>query len=231
MALCAVGRRRGAAALGRTVLKRRLLAALGWRLLEVPFWEWDPLGAADRTAEHDGVGDSEEQCEYLRERLQRLRGVDDSSRRDEPSQSGGAAASAPRESRWDREAPPAAAVSDILAEDPGIADDYDHEPAGFDDSGWGDGGGGDGGDGGGGDGGGASPADPYSEVVRAEAAASARRRSGGGGGADDDGAEWLESFSDKHARPFWKLLTTGERTWKRPLGAKVRVHEKKRKRR
>ena len=69
------------------------------------------------------------------------------------------------------------------------------------------------------------------EVVRAEAAASARRRSGGGGGADDDGAEWLESFSDKHARPFWKNLTTGERTWKRPLGAKVRVHEKKRKRR
>mgnify|MGYP004145029163 CR=1 FL=1 len=51
------------------------------------------------------------------------------------------------------------------------------------------------------------------------------------GGADDDGAEWLESFSDKHARPFWKNLTTGERTWKRPLGAKVRVHEKKRKRR
>ena len=122
-------------------------------------------------------------------------------------------------------------MSDILAEDPGIADDYDHEPAGFDDSGWGDGGGGDGGDGGGGDGGGASPADPYSEVVRAEAAASARRRSGGGGGADDDGAEWLESFSDKHARPFWQHLTTGERTWKRPLGAKVRVHEKKRKRR
>ena len=30
---------------GKTVIKRRLLAALGWRLLEVPFWEWDPLGS------------------------------------------------------------------------------------------------------------------------------------------------------------------------------------------
>ena len=60
---------------GKTVLKRRQLAALGWRLLEVPFWEWNPLcaGGSIVGGDYGTSGDSEAQCEYLRERLQRLR--------------------------------------------------------------------------------------------------------------------------------------------------------------
>ena len=44
--------------LGRTALKRRLLRALGWAVLPVPYWEWEVLGSAA------------EQRAYLAERLQ-----------------------------------------------------------------------------------------------------------------------------------------------------------------
>ena len=73
-------------------LRGRQLAALGWRLLEVPFWEWNPLGHGEGAHTNHVENDSEAQCEYLRERLQRLRDVTDSSRREEPSQGGGDAA-------------------------------------------------------------------------------------------------------------------------------------------
>ena len=51
---------------GKTLLKRRQLAALGWRLLEVPWWEWDPLGHGEGGKRNHVENDSEAQCEYLR---------------------------------------------------------------------------------------------------------------------------------------------------------------------
>ena len=45
---------------GSTLLKRRQLARRGWRLLSVPYWEWDHSGRSSRVA----------QCSYLVERLQ-----------------------------------------------------------------------------------------------------------------------------------------------------------------
>ena len=42
---------------GATALKRRLLERAGWRVVDVPFWEWD------------AVGGPEKQAEYLRRRL------------------------------------------------------------------------------------------------------------------------------------------------------------------
>jgi hypothetical protein len=42
---------------GRTRLKRRLLASAGWRVVAVPYYEWDALGGA------------EAQQRYLREAL------------------------------------------------------------------------------------------------------------------------------------------------------------------
>ena len=45
---------------GSTVLKRRLLCMAGWRVLSVPFYEWDPLT------------DLQAQCQYLKSRLGEL---------------------------------------------------------------------------------------------------------------------------------------------------------------
>ena len=41
----------GRSELGKTVLKRRLLGALGWRLVAVPFFEWGELNSSDRARE------------------------------------------------------------------------------------------------------------------------------------------------------------------------------------
>jgi hypothetical protein len=41
-----------------TLLKRRQLRHLGWRLVSVPYWEWDEVGASSQRAE-----------EYLASRL------------------------------------------------------------------------------------------------------------------------------------------------------------------
>ena len=35
---------------GSTALKKRLLAKLGWRVLNVPYFEWDPLRTASERA-------------------------------------------------------------------------------------------------------------------------------------------------------------------------------------
>jgi len=37
---------------GATLLKRRQLQHLGWRLVSVPYWEWDALRHADRSTQH-----------------------------------------------------------------------------------------------------------------------------------------------------------------------------------
>ena len=59
---------------GKTVLKRRLLAALGWRLLSITRDDWDPLSPPEvYNQSRNEAGDCEAQCEYLRERLERLR--------------------------------------------------------------------------------------------------------------------------------------------------------------
>ena len=55
------------------MIKRRQLAALGWRLLSITQEEWDPLSSAAVYQNREEAGDSEAQCEYLRERLQHLR--------------------------------------------------------------------------------------------------------------------------------------------------------------
>ena len=41
----------GSRELGKTVLKRRQLGALGWRLVAVPFFEWTDLNSSDKTHE------------------------------------------------------------------------------------------------------------------------------------------------------------------------------------
>jgi len=37
---------------GATLLKRRQLKHLGWRLVSVPYWEWDALSHADTATQH-----------------------------------------------------------------------------------------------------------------------------------------------------------------------------------
>ena len=60
--------------LGRTLIKRRQLAALGWRLLSITRDDWDPLSPPEvYNQSRNEAGDCEAQCEYLRERLERLR--------------------------------------------------------------------------------------------------------------------------------------------------------------
>ena len=44
---------------GATLLKRRQLEHLGWRLVSVPHWEWDALRHANRSTQH------RQQFEYL----------------------------------------------------------------------------------------------------------------------------------------------------------------------
>ena len=59
---------------GRTVIKHRQLAALGWRLLSITRDDWDPLSPPEvYNQSRNEAGDCEAQCEYLRERLQHLR--------------------------------------------------------------------------------------------------------------------------------------------------------------
>ena len=48
---------------GHTLLKRRLLRAAGWRLVSVPFYEWDELLARRPDDDDDAVG--RRQCVYL----------------------------------------------------------------------------------------------------------------------------------------------------------------------
>ena len=51
--LAGSGRRKS----GATALKRRLLERAGWRVVDVPFWEWDAFWGPEK------------QAEYLRRRL------------------------------------------------------------------------------------------------------------------------------------------------------------------
>jgi len=44
---------------GSTLLKRRQLQHLGWRLVSVPYWEWDALRHAVKSTQH------QQRCEYL----------------------------------------------------------------------------------------------------------------------------------------------------------------------
>ena len=37
---------------GATALKDRLLNSLGWKVIHIPFWEWDAMGG-DKSAEED----------------------------------------------------------------------------------------------------------------------------------------------------------------------------------
>ena len=38
---------------GATLLKRRQLRHFGWRLVSLPYWEWDELNHCDKLKEHD----------------------------------------------------------------------------------------------------------------------------------------------------------------------------------
>ena len=48
---------------GATLIKRRQLRHLGWRLVSVPYWEWDEVAASSQRAEDylasllDGLAD------------------------------------------------------------------------------------------------------------------------------------------------------------------------------
>ena len=32
-------------------------------------------------------------------------------------------------------------------------------------------------------------------------------------------SEWIEIYSEKHGKSFWKNITTGEKTWENPFGS------------
>ena len=34
-------------------------------------------------------------------------------------------------------------------------------------------------------------------------------------------SEWIEIYSEKHGKNFWKNMITGEKTWKTPIIVKV----------
>ena len=60
---------------GKTVIKRRQLAALGWRLVSVTAADWDPLAAPRDGSSREAGGDSDEQGGLLRRALAEV-GVD-----------------------------------------------------------------------------------------------------------------------------------------------------------
>ena len=73
MALCLSGDGAGRRLVGRTLIKQRQLAALGWRLLVVPFYEWEKVSRGRGAETNHLDGDCGSQCDYLRERLEWLR--------------------------------------------------------------------------------------------------------------------------------------------------------------
>jgi len=48
---------------GATRLKRRQLQHLGWRLVSVPYWDWDAQEHANKSTQH------RQRCEYLESSL------------------------------------------------------------------------------------------------------------------------------------------------------------------